>query len=337
MKEAILYDKTGGKNVRCRLCAHGCLITDGRRGLCGIRENNRGILYALTYGRPCALHIDPIEKKPLYHFLPGTRTYSIATVGCNLRCKNCQNWEISQMPKKGGKITDEEVSPEEIVDEAKTTGCASIAYTYTEPTVYMEYALDTSILAKKEGLRNVFVSNGYMTEDSIGLIAPHLHADNVDLKSFSDKFYKETCGGSLEPVLRTLKDLVKRGVWVEVTTLIIPTQNDSPEELGQIASFIKEELGEHVPWHVSAFHPDYEMTELPQTSVETIRMAVGIGKENGLRYIYAGNVPHERYENTYCPKCSELLIERHGFIVSDKCIKDGRCPKCHETIEGVWS
>jgi pyruvate formate lyase activating enzyme len=335
MKEALLYDKAPNEKVKCRLCPHRCTISDGKRGICGVRENRKGTLYALAWGRPCAVHVDPIEKKPLYHFLPGSTSYSIATVGCNLRCQHCQNWEISQIPASGDIIGDE-TPPEEIVKGAISSDCASVSYTYTEPTVNMEYALDVSKLAAEKDLRNVFVSNGYMTEEAIALIRPYLHADNIDLKSFTDRFYRQTCGASLEPVLKTLKTLVKAGVWVEVTTLIIPTLNDKPEELKQMAEFIKEELGEHVPWHVSRFHPDYKMTNLPPTDMDAIETAYNIGKEAGLKYVYAGNVPHGRYENTYCPKCGQLLIERHGFSVSTNRIKNNRCQKCSQTIEGVW-
>ncbi|MFH1054794.1 MAG: AmmeMemoRadiSam system radical SAM enzyme [Candidatus Altiarchaeota archaeon] len=335
MFEALLYDKVDGA-VKCRLCPHHCTIADGRRGICGIRENQGGRLYALTYGLPCALHVDPIEKKPLYHFQPGSMSYSVATVGCNLKCRHCQNWQISQMCKKGGKIVGEEVSPEAIVEGALASGCSSVSYTYTEPTVYMEYALDTAKIAVDKGLKNVFVSNGYMTEDAVELISPYLHADNVDLKSFSDKFYREVCGAMLEPVLRTLKMLVKKGVWVEVTTLIIPSLNDGKDELKEIAKFISTELGDFVPWHVSRFHPDFELTNLPATDVKAIEGAVKIGKDAGLKYVYAGNVPHGRYENTYCPKCGELLLERHGFSVTSNKVKDGGCTKCKTRIEGVW-
>jgi len=335
VKEALLWEKSAAL-VRCRLCPHGCTIGEGRRGICGVRENRNGTLYSLVWGRPCAMHVDPIEKKPLYHFLPGSSSYSIATVGCNLRCRHCQNWQISQMPRNGGDITGEEVMPEKIVDGAVESGCTSISYTYTEPTVYMEYALDISRLAAARGLKNVFVSNGYMAEEALDLIAPHLHADNVDLKSFSESFYRDVCGGSLEPVLRTLKGLKRMGVWVEVTTLIIPTLNDSVDELRQIAEFIKGELADHVPWHVSRFHPDFELTGLPATDRLLLEKAVQVGKDAGLKYVYAGNLPHGSYENTYCPRCGKLLVERHGFAVSANRVGDGRCQHCRTSIEGVW-
>ncbi len=335
MHEALLYDREGTR-ARCRLCPHRCVIVDGACGICGVRENRGGTLHTLVYGRPCALNPDPIEKKPLYHFLPGTRSYSIATVGCNMRCMHCQNWEISQSPKEGD-VYGRDMPPEAVVDSAVESGCESIAYTYTEPTVFMEYALDTAKMALDRGLRNVFVSNGYMTSEALDLISPYLHGDNVDLKSFSDKFYRETCGATLEPVLETLKGLVSRGIWVEVTTLIIPTLNDSPDELKQIAEFIAGELGEHVPWHVSRFHPDYKLDGLSATDVKVVETAVGIGKDAGLKHVYAGNVPHGDYENTYCPECGALVIERHGFTVTSVKLDDGKCPSCGAEVEGVWA
>ena len=331
----MLYSAEAGK-VRCSLCAHRCLIGNGMRGICGVRENRGGVLYSLVYGKPCATHVDPIEKKPLFHFLPGSWSYSISTVGCNFRCLNCQNWDISQKSKGGGKMEGFEMSPEAVVDGAFQEGCKSISYTYTEPTVFMEYALDISKLAAEKGIKNVFVSNGFMTPESVEAIAPHLHADNIDLKSFSDKFYREVCGGRLEPVLETLKDMAKREIWIEVTTLIIPTLNDSKDELKQIAQFIKGELGDYVPWHVSRFHPDYKLDKLPSTPLQIIHDAYRIGKDAGLKYVYAGNISHEDAENTHCWKCGELLVERNVFTVLRKRIREGRCAKCGAGIEGVW-
>lgn len=336
MHEAILYDKLEGGKVRCRLCPHNCTIGEGGRGICGVRENNGGILYSLVYGKLIASHVDPIEKKPLYHFLPGTCSYSISTAGCNLRCMHCQNWDISQRPKGGGDIGGREETPEKIVDAAVKAGCKSISYTYTEPTIFLEYALDTSKTAKKSGLYNVFVSNGFMSEDAINTIKPFLDADNVDLKSFSDKFYREVCGGRLEPILNTIKKLVKEKIWVEITTLVIPTLNDTEDEFRQIAEFIRDELGPEVPWHVSRFYPDYKLDSLPQTPIETIRRARDIGLDAGLKHVYAGNIPHENSENTYCPDCGQLLIERYGFSVTKNTITDGRCPNCTTKIKGVW-
>lgn len=338
MKEAILYDKTDSGKVKCKACAHRCVIADGKRGICGVRENNNGVLYSMVYGKLVATNVDPIEKKPLFHFLPGTTSYSIATVGCNLRCGNCQNWDISQSPREGRGIVGVDASPEDVVGAAVDTGCESVSYTYTEPTVYIEFALDTMKIARKEKLGNVFVSNGYMTPESVNEVSGLLDADNVDLKSFNDKFYRENCGAALEPVLDTLKLLKKNGVWIEVTTLLIPGMNDSPKELKQIAGFIKEELGEAVPWHVSRFHPHYKMDKTPSTPLESIRKARQIGIEAGLKYVYAGNMPHEESENTYCPKCGKLLIERLGFdVLNNRVGGEGRCPYCKTKIAGIWN
>ncbi|MBD3387717.1 MAG: AmmeMemoRadiSam system radical SAM enzyme [Candidatus Altiarchaeales archaeon] len=335
MKEAMLYEGLDG-SVRCGLCPHRCTIADGGRGLCGVRENRGGTLYSLVYGKPVAAHADPIEKKPLFHFMPGTRAYSISTVGCNLSCEHCQNHEISQSPREGRNVLGGEKTAEEVVSDAAGSGCASIAYTYTEPTVYMEYAVEIAEKAVAEGLKNVFVSNGYMTAEAREAIIPYLHADNIDLKSFSDRFYRELCGGSLEPVLETLKAMVKAGVWVEVTTLIIPGQNDGADELRQIADFISGELGGFVPWHVSRFHPDYKMIGTPPTGVDILERAVAIGRDSGLKYVYAGNLPHGDYENTYCPGCGELVVERVGFNVVSNKLGEGICPSCKAELEGVW-
>lgn len=332
-----MFYKTEAGKVRCNLCNHHCLISDGKRGLCGVRENTKGKLMSLVYGKLIAENVDPIEKKPLYHFQPGSLSYSIATVGCNFRCDFCQNWEISQRGKNGGEVVGRSVMPEEVVESALNTGCKSIAYTYTEPTVFFEYAYDTSMLAVEKKLKNVFVSNGYTTIEALEKIKPYLHANNVDLKSFSDKFYREVCGARLEPVLETLKWHVKNKIWLEVTTLLVPGKNDSKEELTQIAEFIKNELAEWVPWHVSRFYPHYKMNDKPPTPIDSIHKAYKIGKEAGLKYVYTGNVQHENAENTYCPKCNELLIERLGFNVTKNRIKEGKCPKCDNSIEGVWS
>ncbi|MBU0762867.1 MAG: AmmeMemoRadiSam system radical SAM enzyme [Candidatus Altiarchaeota archaeon] len=335
MHEALFY-KTDGRVLRCGLCPHRCVIPDGRRGLCGVRENRGGILYSLVYGRPCAMHVDPIEKKPLYHFLPGSRSYSISTVGCNLSCMHCQNWEISQA-NESEKIAGRHMTPENVVSEAVESGCSSISYTYTEPTVFLEYALDISKLAKQDGLKNVFVSNGYMNEEPRNAIVPYLDADNIDLKCFSDKTYRKYCGGRLQPVLDTLKSMVNAGVWVEVTTLIIPEVNDSVDELDEIASYIKKELGDFVPWHVSAFHPDYKLSDLPSTKKESVEDAVKIGLDAGLKYVYPGNIGLSDFEDTICSKCNKVLIKRRGYTILANYIVDSSCPDCNTKIEGVWS
>jgi len=332
MKEALLYKKIKNKKVQCNLCAHRCTILPDKRGICGVRENKAGKLYSLVYGRACAEHIDPIEKKPLFHFLPGTTSLSIATVGCNFRCKNCQNWEIAQSPKENGQIWGDDLSPKEIVKHAKEQKCHGVSYTYTEPTIFIEYALDTMKLAKAEGFKNSWVTNGFMTKEAFELVAPYLDAANCDLKSFTDKVYQENCGARVKPVLETLKRMKKAGIWLEVTTLIIPTLNDKEEEYKNIASFIKGELGPEVPWHISQFYPAYKLMDLPATSVEAIHKARDIGKKMGLKYVYTGNLPGDEGENTYCPKCGELVIERLGYSIK-RFDKDGKCPKCGEKLD----
>ena len=331
--EARFYEKLTGDRVRCHLCGHHCNIIDGKRGICGVRENRGGNLYSLVYGRLVSSNVDPIEKKPLFHFLPGSSAYSIATVGCNFRCKNCQNWEISQSPKTQNLIMGRGVSPREIVQAATRLRCESIAYTYTEPVVFLEYALDTAKLAVKQGMKNIFVTNGYITEDALRTVAPFLHATNIDLKSFTDKFYRENCGARLQPVLDAIKLHKKLGIWVEVTTLIIPTLNDSEETLTEIATFLAD-VGVEIPWHVSRFYPTYELIDLPPTPRYIIDKAREIGLKAGLRYIYQGNLRGEG-ENTYCYNCGELLIERYGYQIVKNRIADSTCPHCSEQIDGV--
>lgn len=335
MKEAMLYEKIGDKKVQCNLCAHQCKINEGKKGICLVRENRDGTLYTLVYGRTISQHVDPIEKKPLFNFYPGTTAYSIATVGCNFKCQFCQNWEISQMVRDEQLIMGNEASPESIVENAKKYGSKSIAYTYTEPTIFFEYAYDTAKLAHEVNIKNVFVTNGYMTEEAIKKIEPYLDAANVDLKSFSDDFYRKLCGAKLQPVLDALKLMKKLGIWVEVTTLIIPTLNDSSEELGEIAKFIVNELGEGTPWHISRFYPAYNLTDKPPTPIETIHKAREIGLNEGLKYVYEGNVPGSTGENTYCPNCKNLIIERWGYQIINKATKDGKCPYCESRIYGV--
>ena len=336
MKEAYLYEKLENERVRCLLCNHGCLIKEGGKGICSVRENRSGTLISLVYGRVIARHCDPIEKKPLFHFLPGTLSYSIATVGCNLSCLFCQNADISQMPSDHDRIMGEDMAPAQIVTEALDTRSVTISYTYTEPTIYFELALDTARLAMSKGLKNVFVTNGYMTEQCLEDIFPDLHAANVDLKSFNDKFYKEQCGARLEPVLRTLETIKKMGVWLEVTTLLIPGLNDSPEELKELARFLVA-LDPNIPWHISRYHPTYRLTNIPSTPSESVRRARDLGYEAGLKYVYTGNLPGDEGEKTLCHNCGELLINRFGFHVTQDRIEEDRCPDCGAEIPGVWN
>lgn len=309
-KEAMLYKKIDQGKVHCLLCAHSCKISDGRYGFCGVRKNEGGILYTEAYGEVIASHVDPIEKKPFYHFLPGSSAYSIATAGCNFRCGFCQNWQISQIAKDVEQPSGYELKPEEIVREAKKNKCKSISYTYTEPTIFFEYAYDTAKIAKENGLYNTFVTNGYMTKLALDKIKPYLDACNVDLKSFSDKTYREICKGSLNPVLESIQYMKKLGIWVEVTTLVVPGMNDSDKELQDIAKFIKS-VGSDIPWHISRFHPDYNYRDHSPTPMETLKNAEKIGEKAGLKYIYLGNVLEET--NTYCPKCKKLLVQRAGY------------------------
>lgn len=335
MKEAMFYEKLEKQKVRCLLCAHHCIIADGKHGICAVRENRAGTLYSLVYGKVISMNIDPIEKKPLFHFYPASTSFSIATVGCNFRCIHCQNYEISQYPKEHvGKIPGEDVTPEQIVDAAIRSGCKSISYTYTEPTIFFEFAYDCAQLAHKRGIKNVFVSNGYTSPEATKAIAPFLDGNNIDLKG-DDEFYKKICGARLKPVLDTIKQMKDLGVWVEVTTLIIPSYNDSGETLKWIAGFIKS-VDPTIPWHVTQFYPTYKLLDQPRTPIKTLRRAREIGLEAGLKYVYEGNVAGEGGENTYCPKCGELLIERFGFYIRNNKIVDSECFKCKTKIEGIF-
>jgi pyruvate formate lyase activating enzyme len=336
MKEAYLYKKLFNKKVQCQSCAHYCVLSPNERGKCGVRENKNGKLYSLVYGKAAALHIDPIEKKPFFHFLPGTYSLSIATVGCSFSCLNCQNWDIALGPKLTGRIYGQEISPKEIVKMAKENNLPSISYTYTEPTVFLEYALEIMKLAKKEGLKNNWVTNGYISKEALDLVAPYLDAANVDLKSFSEKFYQENCQARLQPVLETLKRMKKFKIWIEVTTLVIPTLNDKEEIFQKIANFIKKELGKETPWHISQFSGviSWKLQHLPDTPIETLKKAYEIGKKVGLKYVYTGNVPGLPSEDTFCPKCQTLMIDRTGYLIR-RYDKNGKCPKCSENLDIV--
>jgi len=335
MKEAMFYEKLDESTVRCHLCPHNCKINESKRGICAVRENKNGVLHSLVYGKVVARSIDPIEKKPFFHFYPGSTSFSIATVGCNFRCKNCQNSDISQMPKNKKRIVGEDTTPQETVDAAKHHNCRSISYTYTEPTIFFEYAYDVAKLAHEEGIYNVFVSNGYTTEEAIRAIAPYLDAINVDLKGLSDELYHKNCGGHLQPVLDAIKLYKSLDVWVEVTTLVIPTLNDSEEDFRGLAEFIKS-VGVDIPWHISQFYPTYKLTDLPRTPVTTLHEARDIGFEVGLRYVYEGNVPGEGRENTCCHNCGTLLIRRYGFQILENNMSDSKCPNCGAKIDGVF-
>jgi pyruvate formate lyase activating enzyme len=335
MKEAMLYSALEEGTVRCALCAHRCTIVPGNRGLCGVRENRDGVLYSLVYGRTISAAVDPIEKKPLYHFYPGSTAFSIATVGCNFRCLFCQNADISQAPREQEDWAGwaREMRPEQVVRMAQRERCQSIAYTYTEPTVFFEYVHDCARLASPAGVKNVLVTNGYMTPEALVAIGTDLHAANVDLKG-SDAFYRELCGGRQQPVLDAIRGMREMGVWVEVTTLVIPGHNDDEETLRAIASFLFS-VDPDIPWHISRFGPRYKLLDAPPTPVGTLHRAAEIGYEVGLRYVYAGNVPGDRYEHTRCPECGVICIHRHGYHIQNLLVDGNKCPTCQYRLAMV--
>ena len=334
MKEAMFYELTGEDRLRCDLCRFHCLINNGARGICGVRENQNGTLYSLTYGKLCAEHIDPIEKKPLFHVLPGSKTYSIGMMGCNFHCHHCQNATISQVTGDtiiGGMVS----TPQAVVQRAIDNNCPSISYTYTEPTTFYEFAYDTARLAKASGLRNIFVTNGYISKDALMAISPYLDAANIDLKGFSDGFYRDVVHARLSDVLDSIIEYRKLGIWIELTTVVIPGLNDSDTELQGIASFIMTNLGADTPWHITQFHPAYQLTNLARTPISTLQKARDIGLAAGLNYVYVGNVTGEMGESTYCPSCAGLLIKRSGFTIINNWTKNRACPACDEIIPGI--
>jgi pyruvate formate lyase activating enzyme len=332
MIEALFYKKLDGKKIKCNLCNHRCIIQNNDRGICNVRENNNGVLYSLVYGKVIAKSIDPIEKKPLFHFHPESKTYSIATEGCNFKCLHCQNYNISQKETK--EIYGEKISPEKIVKNAIDTGCKSIAYTYTEPTIFYEYAYDISKIASKNKLNNIFVTNGYITKEALELISPYLNAANIDLKSMNNSFYKKICKSKLKHVLDNIKLFYEYGIWIEITTLIIPGYNDNLNEVEMIANYIKN-IDENIPWHITGFHPDYKLKNCTSTKIETLNKIMEIGKNAGLNYVYLGNVGGR--EDTYCPKCKNLVINRDLLNISKIKIKNNHCIFCNEEIKGVWN
>jgi pyruvate formate lyase activating enzyme len=328
MKEAMFYKILQEDKVKCELCPHKCEIVPGKRGICRVRENKKGILYSLNFQRIIAAHIDPIEKKPLFHFYPGSNSYSIAAIGCNFHCLHCQNWTISQV--KGDIVRGEKISPENIVQDALNNNCISISYTYTEPTIYYETAYEVSKIAREKGLKNIFVTNGYISTEALKYIAPYLDAANIDLKAMSEEFYRDVCGARLQPVLDSIRLYYRLGIWIEITTLIIPGYNDNIDKLKQIAAFIAD-IDEGIPWHVTAFYPTYRLNNVTSTPLSTLERAYKIGKEEGLKYVYQGNTGQG--ENTYCPSCGQLLIKREFFSVQSQ-IENDKCPYCGCKIKG---
>lgn len=331
----MFYELRDSRKVCCGLCRFNCLINEGDRGICNIRENRSGTLYSLNYGMLCAEHVDPIEKKPLFHVLPGSKSYSIASAGCNFHCHHCQNYTISQVAKNSP-IQGVERTPQEIVRSAVAGNCSSISYTYTEPTVFFEFAFDTARLAREAGLKNIFVTNGYINRDALAMIAPYLDAANIDLKGFTEGFYRDVVHARLPEVLDSIIEYRRQEVWVELTTLVIPGLNDSDSELQNIAEFIVTNLGIDTPWHVSQFYPTYKLIDHLRTPVSTLRRAREIGLAAGLRFVYEGNVPGEGGEDTRCPSCSSLLIKRCGYVIKTDRISDGSCPDCGAALAGVY-
>ena len=333
-REAYLYDKLDDEKVHCKVCSHRCIIKNGKRGFCQVRENTDGTLYTLIYGLVSSEAIDPIEKKPLYHFLPGSMAYSMGTIGCNFRCRHCQNWNISQAKIEEAHV--KYISPEDAVNNALVSGSKSIAWTYNEPTIWHEYTYDTAKLAKEAGLKTVYVTNGYITPEALEHISPYLDAFRVDIKAFTDEFYKKTCSAKLKPVLEATEMAKKLGLHVEIINLVIPTLNDSPEEIKAMCEWIRDSVGIDTPVHFTRFHPDYRMVQIPATPLTTLEHAYDIAIKAGIKYVYLGNVFEHEYENTYCPACRKLLISRAGFgIAATDLTSDGKCPICHEDIRIV--
>jgi pyruvate formate lyase activating enzyme len=333
MHPALCYEKKDNNTVQCRLCNHFCIIPSGKRGRCFVRENQGGALFSLVYGKVIAAQIDPIEKKPLYHFQPGSRSFSIATVGCNFLCRHCQNHDIAHAPLHSQYIEGQITTPEQIVTAATASGCSSISYTYTEPTIFFEFALDCARLAHERGLKNIFVSNGYTSPEAVRMIAPFLDANNIDLKG-DDAFYREISGARLQPVLDTIQLMKELGVWVEVTTLLIPGCNDSESFLQWAAEYIVS-VDPAIPWHLSRFFPTYKMQDKAPTPIETLFHARQIGYAAGLKYVYLGNITGSDGANTLCPTCKAVLIERHGYMIKHCDVRNGCCPYCHTKIAGV--
>ncbi len=332
---ALHYEKIAGKKIVCRLCPRECRVAASERGFCGVRENRDGEYLTLVHDRASAVHLDPVEKKPFFHVLPGAQALSLATAGCNFECRFCQNWEISQ--SRPEQLDSMEATPAMLLDGARRVGARAIAYTYSEPTVFYEYMLAIARYTSAAGIPNLVVSNGYIQEKPLRELAPHLAAYKVDLKAFTEDFYREQCNGSLAPVLATLRTLKSLGLWTEIVTLVIPTLNDDEASNRAMCAWILENLGPDVPLHFTRFHPTYKITNLPSTPAATLERLRALALESGLHYVYVGNLPGHAGESTYCPACGERVIERHGYLVAEVTLKAGRCPKCATAIPGVWS
>ncbi|MCF8350527.1 MAG: AmmeMemoRadiSam system radical SAM enzyme [Bacteroidales bacterium] len=331
-KEAIYYVNTP-RGTKCRLCPQACVLKEGETGDCKTNLREDGKLFSITYGNPCAVHVDPIEKKPLYHFLPSSRAFSIATAGCNLACLNCQNWEISQSSPYDTRNHD--LMPADVIEQCQAYDCRSIAYTYSDPIAFYEYTLDTSKLAKEKNIKNVIISAGYINEEPLRNWCKYIDAANIDLKSFSNETYEMLNAGTLEPVLESLKILKEEGVWLEITNLVVPSWTDDTDMIRKMCDWLYENGFNDVPLHFSRFHPMYKLKNIPATPVETLNMAREIGLSSGLNYVYIGNVPGIG-EHTYCPDCGEIVIQRRGFRTSFKNMEKGICGNCGKQIAGVW-
>lgn len=322
------------KSVRCMLCPRRCRLQEGMRGDCRVRVNLGGKLQTLVYGNPCAVHVDPIEKKPIFHMLPGTASFSIATAGCNLHCKFCQNWSISQVPPE--ETQNQDLPPDKVVELAIRGGCKSIAYTYSEPIVFYEYMLDTAKLARQKGLRNVIVTAGYINPEPLKELCTWIDAANIDLKGFTEEYYQDVCSGTLQPVLNTIKTMHEKGILVELTNLIVPTLNDDFTKIEKMCAWIRDTLSKDVPLHFSRFYPMYKLRNLPLTSQETLINARKIGLRAGLNYVYIGNIPGNPGESTYCPVCGKLIIGRIGYFIKENNLNSGICKFCGHKIPGIW-
>jgi pyruvate formate lyase activating enzyme len=337
---AWLSKKLNDGRIACEACNQCCKLNEGEYGICGVRKVEDGELRLLTYALAAAVNIDPVEKKPMFHFLPGSKVFSFGTVGCNFSCKFCQNSDISQYPKEHQhEIIGQSLSPQRAVALALEYGCKSIAYTYNEPVVFFEYTYDTAKLAHEAGLKNIYVTSGYETHKAIDTIVPYLDGMNIDIKGYSQSFYRDICGASLKPVLDTIEYAHNKGIWIETTTLLIPNYNDSDDEIRAIAQFLAD-LDPRIPWHISAFHPMYKMLNVPRTPSKTLERAYQIGKDVGLKYVYVGNVDDETRESTYCPRCNKIVIERHGHIgqyVTNYLIDKNSCHSCSTSIAGIWN
>ncbi len=334
-KEAAYYYTLNDKKVKCTLCPHECILFNGQVGICKARKNINGKLITLAYSNPCAINIDPIEKKPLFHFLPHSKTFSIATAGCSLSCKNCQNYSISQANPE--ETTNYHLSPEDVVARALENKCQSISFTYTEPLVFYEYTLDTAKIAHKNNLKNVIVSSGYINPEPLKKLIPFIDAANIDLKSFDDKIYRKLSSAHLQPVLDTLMTLKENKVWLEITNLIIPGYTDNLYMIDEMCKWLVNNGFEETPLHFSKFFPVYKLSDIEPTPDKIVEKAIDIAYKNGLKYVYAGNIRGNKYENTYCPQCGEILIDRYGFSAKEKNIQNGKCKICKEKINGIWS